>query len=193
MLTDKEIIGKVISGNIPAFSAIVSRYQTPVYSLAIRVLRNEEDAEEVASDVFLKVFRSLDTFRMDSKFSTWLFAIAYNSAISRLRKRKSRKKDAEIYSFDEDNIDYSNLADINNSIESIETAERRKFINEAIKQLEPDEAAIINMFYFDGLRIAEICEVTGLKKSNVKIKLHRSRKKLSVFLSKALKNELDLL
>jgi RNA polymerase sigma-70 factor (ECF subfamily) len=193
MQHENQIIRKVLSGNVPAYSAIVRSYQQRVYSLALRILRNEEDAEEAASDAFLKAYQSLNTFRMDSKFSTWLFRIAYNSAISRLRKRKTGKKDIEVYSIDAADIDETRLAEINNAMSAMEKSDREKFISSAIERLDPDEAAIVNMYYFDELSVSEICGITELTKSNVKIKLHRSRKKLSDYLSNVLKNELHLL
>ena len=85
---DNFYIGKVINGQTNYFSFIVEKYQDIVFSIALKVLRNREDAEEIAQESFIKAFKSLHTFKGNAKFSTWLYRITYNTCISEVRKKK---------------------------------------------------------------------------------------------------------
>src|SRR5882672_3320260 len=87
-LNDIEIIGKVLSGDQQAYALLVNRYQSYVFTLALRFTKNREDAEEVSQDIFIKAYRALADFRSASKFSTWLYTIVNNTCITFLRKRK---------------------------------------------------------------------------------------------------------
>ncbi|MFW5701819.1 MAG: RNA polymerase sigma factor [Bacteroidota bacterium] len=186
---DIEIIEQVLGGNIPAFAEIIDRYQQRVYSLCVRILRNPEDAEEAASDAFLKAYKALETFRRDSEFPTWLFRIAYNSAISRLRQRRS-KPEAQAPELSDREQFEERLYEINSALGRIADKERREIIRKALEQLGPQEAAIVSLYYFEDNSVAEISGITGLSKSNVKIKLFRARLTMGNYLSKILKNEL---
>ncbi len=87
-LNDTEIINQVVGGNQQAYALLVNRYQEYVFTLVLRIVKNREDAEEVSQDVFIKAYKNLNSFRGDSKFSTWLYTIVNNTGISFLRKRK---------------------------------------------------------------------------------------------------------
>ena len=87
-LNDNELISKVLSGDQQAYAGLVSRYQNYVFTLALRVVKSREDAEEVAQDSFIKAYKYLADFKGASKFSTWLYTIVNNTAISFLRKKK---------------------------------------------------------------------------------------------------------
>lgn len=139
------------------------------------------DAEEVTQDVFVKAFQKLPEFRGAGKFSTWLYSIAYRMAISALRARKDQG---------------SSLDDLR--VVGIEPSEspllpfddRKQALEYAVSTLEPVDAAIVTMFYLEELSVEEIVTVTELNASNVKVKLHRSRKKLYDSLHHHLKDEL---
>ena len=85
---DNYYIDRVLSGDVSAYALLVSKHKNLVFSIVLKILNNREDAEEIAQDVFLKAYQSLKKFEQKSKFSTWLYRIAYNSAISRTRKKK---------------------------------------------------------------------------------------------------------
>ena len=83
---DDVFINKILDGDSSAFAVLVDRYKDLVYTLAIRMVKNKEEAEEVAQDTFIKVYKSLAKFKGDSKFSTWIYKVAYNTCLDRLKK-----------------------------------------------------------------------------------------------------------
>jgi len=87
-MDEKEIINQVLEGNQEAFRKLIETYQDYVYTICFRIVKNHEDAEELAQDTFIKAYQNLKRFRKESKFSTWVYRIAYNSALSKLRKKK---------------------------------------------------------------------------------------------------------
>src|ERR1700753_2173349 len=87
-LSDIELIVQTLSGNQSAYADLVKRHQRYVFTLAMRFAKNREDAEEIAQDCFIKAYRSLDSFKQESKFSTWLYTIVYTTAMTTLRKKK---------------------------------------------------------------------------------------------------------
>src|SRR5690554_6778270 len=105
MLNDRELIDSTLRGNLHAFRMLVDRYQDLAYTLALRFVKNAEEAEEVAQDAFIKVHDHLINFRGDSKFTTWLYRIVYTTALNRLRKRKLTQ-----VSLDDPNASYGNIA-----------------------------------------------------------------------------------
>ena len=87
-LDDNHYIDRILSGDVAAYAMLVAKHKNLVFSIALKILNNREDAEEVAQDCFLKVFQALKTFEKKSKFSTWMYRIVYNAAISKTRKKK---------------------------------------------------------------------------------------------------------
>ncbi|NOY49770.1 MAG: sigma-70 family RNA polymerase sigma factor [Chlorobi bacterium] len=170
--TDEDIITRVMGGEQEAFALLVDRYKDKVFALVMGVLKNRELAEEVAQDVFVKVYLSLRKFRNDAKFSTWIYRISYNSAIS--ETRKSSYKNTVL-----DGQYLDNVAETkeNNDENMIKEEEQQK-LSRAISALKPDERCILRLYYFEEKAINDISRITGLGQSNVKIKLHRMRKKL---------------
>jgi RNA polymerase sigma factor (sigma-70 family) len=171
-LDDVEIIESVKRGNIADFSLLVDRYKDKGFSLLRRMLRNELDAEEVLQDCFLKAYNSLNSFRQESRFSTWFYKIVYNSALTFLTSKR-RKEEKELLSIDEE-ID---LNKFDNQIYS-ETENISLYLGKLIEMLPQKYSAIINMFYFDEMTLDEISKVTGLSLVNVKVILYRSRNAL---------------
>jgi RNA polymerase sigma-70 factor (ECF subfamily) len=136
----------------------------------------KEEAEEVAQDTFIKAYESLSSFRGDSKFSSWLYSIAYRKALDALRKNK--KNNIELI----EEITEDDTSSIENALTYIEEKERKEVIQRCIKELPEQEAVIITFFYFEELSIKEISKITELSEDNVKVKLFRSRKKLFTLL-----------
>lgn len=171
--TDQYYIDKVCAGNTNAFAFLVERYKAMVFTLAIRMVRNREEAEEIAQDAFVKAFRSLSKFKGDSKFSTWLYKIAYNLSIDSIKKQKRMVKSDLI-----DEINEGDLGLEHDILSLIESKERKQIIEKAIYLLSEDDRVIITLFYFEELSLQEISDVIEIKANAVKVKLHRSRKKL---------------
>ncbi|HNW72615.1 MAG: sigma-70 family RNA polymerase sigma factor [Bacteroidales bacterium] len=170
---DNHYIDRVLSGDISAYGQLVAKHKNLVFSIALKILNNREDAEEIAQDTFLKAFHALKTFERKSKFSTWLYRIVYNAAIS-----KTRKKRLELIPMD--NYIVQNYTDDEyiSSADTIGPEEQRIMITEAMKSLSDDENLLITLFYKGDNSIEDISQITGLTTSNVKVRLHRIRKKL---------------
>ncbi len=170
---DNTLIDKVLNGHTAAFEIIVNRYKEMVFTVALRIARNSEDAEEIAMDAFMKAYSALAGFRKESKFSTWLYRIAHNTAISTARKRK-----ITITALDDELIENYSDEKVKEEINTISDEEQSILLNKVLAHLPSGDNLLINMFYTDNLSIDEISEITGLSISNVKVKLHRVRKKL---------------
>jgi RNA polymerase sigma factor (sigma-70 family) len=179
---DNYYIEKVISGQTNYFSYIVERYQDIVFSIALKVLKNREDAEEMAQESFIKVYKSLHTFQGKAKFSTWLYRITYNTCISETRKKKQHFTST-------DEVQISDEAEEMN-LDGIPAENREKYVKAALDKLPQDEYTLVVLYYFEDQSVEEISKVTGLSESNTKVKLHRARKKLYTILNDMLKEDL---
>ena len=181
---DYKCIEKVLAGDRNAYAILVDRYKDMVFSLALRLMRTREEAEEIAQDAFVKAFRSLASFKGKSRFSTWLYKIVYNTAISSLRKRE-----IERIQMDENNLPDTELTESHSVYSSLTDEERKKFIDNALEILDEEEKFMIIMYYYEDRELDEVAAITGLSKTNVKVRLYRSRKKMLVFLKSYLQEE----
>lgn len=170
---DSHYIDRVLSGDFSAYGQLVAKHKNLVFSIALKILNNREDAEEIAQDTFLKAFHALKTFERKSKFSTWLYRIVYNAAIS-----KTRKKKLDLIPMDNYLIHNYPDEDYGSSMDMIDPEEQRIMITRAMKSLSDDENLLITLFYKGENSIEDISQITGLTTSNVKVRLHRIRKKL---------------
>ena len=184
--TDQYLIDKVLNGDTNAFGELVDRYQNFVFTIAIRILKVSEEAEEVAQDSFIKACDSLKSFRGDSKFSTWLYRIVYHKSLDRIKMNKRHRT----YEINEEITDDS-LDHIENGLEFMLSKERSGIIKKCIDQLPEEDAAIITLYYFEEQSVKEISKVTDLTEDNIKIKLYRSRKKLFSLLESYIKPEIS--
>ncbi|HKK43824.1 MAG TPA: RNA polymerase sigma factor [Bacteroidales bacterium] len=172
-------IEQVLSGNVNAFGFIVERHKDRTYNLAFRICGSHEEAEEVAQDAFLKAYRSLKSFRMKSSFATWLYRIVYNTAISSVRvKRKG------LLSLEDFPADANDFIGINPNEEEADREYRSSLINFALQKISEEERGLISLYYYEDMSTDEISEVTGISKSNIKVKLFRTRQKLSEIIQK---------
>lgn len=162
------IIQQVLDGDSRAYAELVRHYQRMVHTVCFRVLRNAQDAEEATQDSFVKAYQHLGSYSGSSKFSTWLYSIAYRTAISHGRKRRPEER-----SLDE-------LAQHPAGAGPLEQgrSEVRLMLERGLAQLEVEDASILSFFYLEELSMAEIVTITGLSASNVKVRLHRARGKL---------------
>jgi RNA polymerase sigma factor (sigma-70 family) len=170
---DHQYIDRVLRGETAAYAFLVNQHKDMVFSLAFRITGNREDAEEVAQDTFMKAFRSLDKFRRKSKFSTWLYRITYNTAISRTREKRTDTLPLEV-----GQIESYSEEEIIENIDQLSDTEKSEMINEVLKKLNGREYMLVNLFYMEEHTVEEIGYIMGLSKSNVKVSLHRIRKKL---------------
>lgn len=177
-LTDKEIIDSVLRGNSRDYSLIVDRYKDRTFSLLKKMLKNTLDTEEVLQDTFLKVFYALKNFKGESQFSTWLYKIAYNNALSVISSKK-RKIELEMTSIDEEEV----FRKFDNEIYS-QSEDSRKYIYNMIDKLPIRNAVVLILFYIDGMTLNEISEIMNISIVNTKVLLHRSRNTLRDLLIK---------
>ena len=183
-MSDALYIERTLDGDDEAFRSLVEKYQDLVFTVVIRILKNRNDAEEVAQDSFVKAYQKLSTFKGGSKFSTWLYSIAYNTAISRTRKKELETHEIEDIG-DTLEIATSNQEQLN----SLSHDEQKRFLNDALSNMPTLDASILSLYYLKEQSVEEVSEITGLSRSNVKVKLHRSRQRLQVELEYLLKSE----
>ena len=173
-LNDNEIISKVLSGDHQAYAGLVNRYQNYVFTLTLRMVKNREDAEEVAQDVFIKAYKYLADFRGASKFTTWLYTIVNNTCISFLRKKK-----LDIHSLDNEKVfEAADSLDSGMRANMVEQKSKLAMVNDAINLLNPDDAQIITLFYKAEQSLEETAEVLGIETNAAKVRLHRARTRL---------------
>ena len=173
-LNDNEIISKVLSGDYQAYAGLVNRYQNYVFTLTLRMVKNREDAEEVAQDVFIKAYKYLADFKGASKFTTWLYTIVNNTSISFLRKKK-----LEIHSLDNEKVfEAAESIDSGMRANMVEQKSKLAMVNDAIGLLNPDDAQIITLFYKAEQSLEETAQILGIETNAAKVRLHRARTRL---------------
>jgi RNA polymerase sigma-70 factor (ECF subfamily) len=186
---DNEIISRVLQGEQHAYAELVHRYQDYVFTLVMRMIKNREDAEEVAQDVFVKAYRSLADFRGEAKFSTWLYTITSTTCITFLRKKK-----LHMYSLDSEKVlEVADSKDSGLRANVIEQKSRVNMMNEAIEMLSPDDAGIITLFYKAEQSLEEIAAILHIETNAAKVRLHRARGRLKEKMEKFFGEEVKTL
>nr|WP_298992395.1 sigma-70 family RNA polymerase sigma factor [uncultured Polaribacter sp.] len=182
---DQLYINKVINGDASAFAYLVDTYKNMVFSLAYKMTKNKEEAEEVSQDTFIKAFKNLSNFKGDSKFSTWLYRICYHTTLDAIKKNKKNN-----YTFEINEVTYNQIQSVETILQGIERKERSVIMDKCLMKLPDEERSILWMFYYDELSLKEIIEVTNFSEANLKVKLHRARKKLLTIVEKNIEPEM---
>jgi len=172
-------IDQVMEGKINAFSHIVERHKDNIFNLAFRICGNREEAEEIAQDAFLKAYRSLKNFKMKSSFATWLYRIVYNTAISLVRSRK--KGLLSIEEFPAEAVDFLGF---NKTEDEAADDYRNSLVNFALQKISEEERGLLTLYYYNDLNTEEISKITGINKSNIKVRLFRARQKMAGIIRK---------
>lgn len=175
---EKIYIQRILEGDIEVFSLLVSKYQNLVFTICSRVFDNREEAEDIAQESFIKCFQSFKQFKGESKFSSWLYTITYNTCMNHLKYKKRQTSVEDIT-----NIADHEIIEQDQIFAKLEQKEQTNLIQQALSKLELDEQMIIQLYYYEELPIKEISSILSLKIENIKIKLFRSRKKLFNILS----------
>ncbi|MES2651027.1 MAG: sigma-70 family RNA polymerase sigma factor [Bacteroidota bacterium] len=183
--TDLALITAVLAGQTAEYAVLVKRHQRFVFTLAMRFAKNREDAEEIAQDCFVKAYRALGTFRQTSKFTTWLYAITYTTAMTFLRKKRL---DTSSINDDEHVLQIANSG-TDFDADTVERKSTYAYLNQAIDMLLPDDVAIITLFYKGEQSLEEIATALNMEANTVKVKLHRARARLKDKLHYLLKDE----
>ena len=181
---EREIVNRVISGDTEAFEALVLEHQNKVYSLALRMVGNEEDARDMAQEAFIRAYGSLAGFRGDSKFSVWLYRLTSNICIDFLRSRGKKRTVSMTWAGDEgeDAVELE-IPDETWSPESqLERSLTRESVRRGLESLSPQYREILLLREINGLSYAEIAGALSLEEGTVKSRIFRARKKLCDFL-----------
>jgi len=186
MRTDIELVAALQNGEQAAFGELLTRYTEKVNNLAIRITRNQEDAEEILQDVFVTVFKKIDRFEGKSAFSSWLYRITVNTAFMKLRKRKQTQAVSLDELGDSANESFSGKRSDTSDVNFISSRhELRAQLDGAIDNLPEEYKAIFILRDVDGLSNQEVGEILNISVPAVKSRLHRSRlmlrKKLQKF------------
>ena len=184
-LNDQYYINLVLEGEPNAFAILVNRYKDLVFTLSLKMLQNREEAEEAAQDTFVKIYKSLDKFKGESKLSSWIYKICYNNCLDRLKKQKTKRPVLPINEFTEHKV-----KSLINILDTIEENERKQMIKSCLDLLPAEDSFLLTLYYFNENSLKEIAAVMGVNENNVKIKLYRARKKLTGILRTKLEPEI---
>lgn len=172
------IITRILAGKTEEYAYFLDIYGQPVFSLIVRMVNSEEDAEELTQDTFMKAFEHLSSFNGKSSFSTWIYRIAYNTALSFLRK-----KNVEQTVIDDNQWNQISDTQIDDALNN-ESEEQIEKLQQALTKLTAEERALVTLFYEEEHSIQELAQILNLNEGNIKVKLHRLRKKLYVLMQK---------
>jgi RNA polymerase sigma-70 factor (ECF subfamily) len=183
-LTDGDLVLRAKAGDLAAFEALTGRHEQRVYSLAMRMLRQEQDAEDITQQTFLSALEHLDGFRAEARFSTWLLRIATHAALKIIRKRKglnlvsleAATEETEGY----DSVPHPEyIADWRQSPEQlVHKNEIQRLLDEALAQLDEKHRLVFLLRDLEGLSVKETAEALDLSEANVKVRLLRARLQL---------------
>lgn len=177
------VIRRVCAGDADAFEALVTAYQKQVYNLALHTVGSEEDAADMTQEAFLRAYRSLGSFRGDSKFSVWLYRLTTNICIDFLHSRGRRPTVSLTTADEDDEPQEMEVADDRfDPVQSLERAELRRAVQRGLNALPEDYRRILMLRELSGMSYAEIGQVLRLEEGTVKSRLFRARKKLCDFL-----------
>jgi len=170
--SDEELIASAVKGNAAGYAGLINRHRSYAFTLALRVVKNREDAQEVAQDSFLKAFRALPEFRMDSKFTTWFYRIVYTTALNHRRKTGPELDllTGELAERIPDSGSDSSFL--------IDRSIKKQYIDLAMEALPVGDALVLQLFYFQEQSLEECGIIMGLEANTIKIRLHRARQRL---------------
>lgn len=182
MITSEEeylLIDRILAGDRNLYATLVDKYKSYAYTLAMKVLENRPDAEEAAQDAFIKAFHYLKGFNKQAKFSTWLYRIVFNTAISYKRKRKPA-----FQSIENSIVEYSERAD-----QKTEQDDKQVFLMKAMDKLNEADRLAIQLFYIKEFSMEEVADMMGQNINTIKVRIHRARLRLADELKGILKQE----
>jgi RNA polymerase sigma-70 factor (ECF subfamily) len=176
---DHHVLDKILAGEQSAFADLVNKYKSYAYTIALKILQNRPEAEEAAQDAFVKAYHHLASFNRDSKFSTWLYRIVFNTAVS--YKRKNRY---QFQSIENTVIEYQQEAE-----GMLEKTDKKKYLNAAMAKLNEADRTALTLFYMEEFSLEEIATITGMQANTAKVRIHRARQRLAEELTNILNQE----
>ena len=186
---DDELVQRVAAGDSGAFDELVHRYQDKVYGFCLRMLDDPSEAEDVAQDVFLTLYRHADRFRGESQFSTWLFRIAKNQSLNRIKylERRGRQARRALGDAQEDRVASIREREDRRPDALVEGEQRAALVQQAIAALGEEHRVVLVLRDLEDLSYDEISAITGLPIGTVKSRIHRGRTALAERLSRLLR------
>lgn len=181
--SDSELIENALRGERSGYAGLVNRHKAYAFSIALRMVKKRQEAEEITQDSFLKAFRSLDQFRHDSKFSTWFYRIVFTTALNYLRKN-----DLQTCELD-DNLAGQVADNQPDSAVLLDQKIKKKYLNIALGKLKSEDALVLQLFYIAEKNLEEIASIMQLETNTVKIRLHRARPRLRICLEELMQQE----
>jgi RNA polymerase sigma factor (sigma-70 family) len=175
-------VKRVNDGDHSAYRYLIRAYEKMAFAIAVSVIKDSQIAQEIVQDAFLKAYQRLHLFNMQSSFKTWFYRIVTNEALMRCRKTK---RDNLLF------VDVPDTITDDSFLEEITSEALTKHIDEALHQLPSKESLVLRLFYLQEMDIKAVAEVTGWSVNNVKVILHRSRKRMKLVLLEILKKEND--
>ncbi len=180
---DHRLIAECLQGDTAAFGVLVRRYQDRLYHTVYRMVDNAEDAYDVVQEAFLSAYQSLESFKGDSLFFTWLYRIAVNTAISLKRKQRA------VVSIDagrngEPGIEPQDTSETSRPGHAMEQAEQQRRIRQALARLSPEHRAVLVMKDMEGQKYETMAEVLDVPIGTIRSRLHRARLELRELLEK---------
>lgn len=182
MITIQEenlLIDRILGGEERCYAELVDQYKSYAYTIAYKIVNNRSEAEEVAQDAFIKAFNYLKNFNRQARFSTWLYRIVFNTAISYKRKNRIVTEDIE-----NKHVEYSERAD-----SAIERIDKQVFIDKALKKLNEADQLAIQLFYIKEFSLEEVADMMDQNINTIKVRIHRARQRLAEELKNILKKE----
>jgi RNA polymerase sigma-70 factor (ECF subfamily) len=178
-LTDHELISGIIDGDESAFKRLVELYQDKTYSICLGYLRNEEDAEDTAQEVFIELFRSIYKFKGESGLNTWVYRIAVNKSLELIRKRKTKKRFGFLNSlFGNEDIIERNYADFKHPGVQLENKERASVLLTHIEKLPDSQRTAFQLHKMQEMSYQEISDTMNTSLSSVESLIFRAKKNL---------------
>lgn len=182
-LTDQEVVAQARAGRETAYRELIGRYERPVFSIIYRLVRDRELAEDLAQDTFIKVLNALDRYDPKQKFSSWIFKIAHNTAIDRLRKREvdTLSLDGSPNARTADDVEATRIVVASTEESPEEYAASREIgteIERALARLRPEYRTAIMLWHIEDRPYEEIAEIMEIPLGTVKTFIHRARNEL---------------
>ena len=168
-MKEAELISNAKGGDKAAFSALVKMHKAYLFAVVFQLLKSKEDAEDVLQNAFIKIYQKLYTFKNQAKFSSWIYRIAINEALTyrrlfRLKLEREQKMEEPVQE--------------KNSLDKIIQDDLKKEVQLALEQLTESEQMVIQLYYYKGQKVGEVAYICNKSISWVKVVLHRARKKL---------------
>jgi RNA polymerase sigma factor (sigma-70 family) len=167
---DLLILDRILAGEENLYAGLVDRYKSYVYTIAYKILLNRPEAEEAAQDAFIKAYQNLKGFNRQSKFSTWLYRIAFNTAIS--YKRKNR---VQFQGLENAVISYSGESGEG----ALERNDTKRFLNLAMEKLNDADRTALSLFYLQEFSLEEIADMMSMQANTIKVRIHRARQRVA--------------